>query len=1847
MKVNKKFKRLFSFLLVVALLFSTFPTGVVTVSAADAEFAGGNGTEFAPYLISTKEHLNNARNYLDAHFKMTADIEFAAVDFVQGGSFYNNGAGWTPIGNTSTPFAGTFDGNGYIIRNLRVNVSNSEYAGLFGLVCGTVKNLGMVDSQITATFSVGDTVGDVCVGGIVARVSGGAITGCYNTGTVLSSGIYRYGAINIGGIVGLGGNIANCYNTGTVSDSSFPYSSTSTSSYANVGGVVGCVTGGIITNCYNISAVAASSYRVYAGGIAGRVSENEPIINCYYLDRVLRGVGYGTDACTKYSLEELQQQETFVGFDFESVWEIDTKAKYSLPTLRGAPHVLNETENATEFAGGTGEFYNPYLIATKEHLNNVRNHLDAYYKMISDIVFTEADFAENGDFYNKGKGWNPIGESYESRFLGVFDGNGFAIVGLCSVGIYTLGSRAPLLGLFSISEGTIMNLAMTGGSVTITSSSYSNKTVGGIVGRNTGTISNCYNTRTVCGEISYGGGIAGSNSGLIVNCYNAGDIGKQGYATGYIGGIVGVNGIDGTLLSCYNAGCITATHKGGIAGENAGKISNCYFIESDLNGCASGTEAGYRCTVEKLKTETTFQGFDFETIWKIDPLSDYPFPMLRGVSHKTEQREENLTEFSGGTGSGSSPYLISKTSQLQNVQKYPGAFFKLTNDLVFTVDENNTWVSIGSTAAPFCGFFDGDGYSIQGLTKSLFNQNRGTIKNLALEKAKVSDIATMVCSNYGLLYNCFSSSEISFKTEETFSVGGLVSNNYAVIKDCFYQGNISSSTTSNLTNCYTGGIVGTNTKDGLISCCYSLGIFFSTKTVGGLVGLNDGTISNSYCYELTPSAVGSGTMQGTRATAEQLKSQDFYGGFDFESVWTIDSLADYPAPTLRVARSKPVVSPENTEHFSGGRGNLFYPFLISTQEQLDNISKYAKQQLHFKLINDVICNEEKQDTVIPVFNGIFDGNSHSIKNLTLNASGSKKIVGFIGQNSGSIKNLNLENSNLVLSDISESYIGPLVGMNKGNVIDVSVESDIRINNLIKISDSAIGGIAGQNGKTIKNSIASGKMDFLFAQGSFDVYIGGIVGIVSSLIEETTSKVNIIVDLQGPDIGSRVECGGIAGNSSGSIKKKVRNEGDIHIHTNSIESGGNRLYVGGVVGTESGGTTLLSSNAGGITVNSNTERTQAIVYVGGIIGRTQGIIRQSYNTGNIIATANIGSVVVGGLFANANGSIIEDSYNAGDLTAMTEDSEYSYSAVGGIFGSRGRDTAARRCYNIGKLTADKVAGITCYNNDIVSHENMYYINSAEKGVYSGDESNTYACSAEQMTNPLSFLGFDFNMVWEINSVSGYYYPTLRGVPHVACEHICEATSKAPYYDSEDHWDRCLSCGKRLGLQAHSFAYACQENCSACDYIRETVHTTNNSWQKNKNIHWQDCLVCYKKINNQKHTYLDAESLSCSVCLMDRELLSISATQQPNKTTYLEGDALDKTGMVVTACYNNDTSGVVTSYTVSGYTSTPGTKTITISYGGKTTTFTVTVKAKTLSSVKVTAKPNKLTYLEGESFNKTGMVVTAYYNNNTSAAVTDYTVGGYTSTPGTKTITVTHGGKTATFTVTVNAKTLTSIAVTKKPTKLTYLEGDSFNKTGMVVTAYYNNNTSAAITDYTVSGYTSTPGTKTITVSYGGKTATFIIVVEAKKTPSTPTPSQVPASITSSKHTINGKNISKITAGTTVSSLLSGLNEGSYCKVYKGKDIVSGNTAVGTGMVVKIMDGNTVKASYTVIVTGDTNGDGAISVTDMIAIKAHLLKKSTLSGAAATAADTNGDNGISITDFIQIKAKILGKGSIVAR
>lgn len=126
----------------------------------------------------------------------------------------------------------------------------------------------------------------------------------------------------------------------------------------------------------------------------------------------------------------------------------------------------------------------------------------------------------------------------------------------------------------------------------------------------------------------------------------------------------------------------------------------------------------------------------------------------------------------------------------------------------------------------------------------------------------------------------------------------------------------------------------------------------------------------------------------------------------------------------------------------------------------------------------------------------------------------------------------------------------------------------------------------------------------------------------------------------------------------------------------------------------------------------------------------------------------------------------------------------------------------------------------------------------------------------------------------------------------------------------------------------------------------------------------------------------------------------------------------------------------------------------------------------------------------------LVVTAYYSDETSAVVTDYTLSG-TLTVGTSTITASYGDKSSTFNVTVSQRaTLASIsAVFNQGSAVVYVTDtlDSL-KQYLTVTANYSDSSTATVpsTDYTLSG-TLTAGTSTITVSYGGKTDTFTVTV----------------------------------------------------------------------------------------------------------------------------------------------------------
>lgn len=156
---------------------------------------------------------------------------------------------------------------------------------------------------------------------------------------------------------------------------------------------------------------------------------------------------------------------------------------------------------------------------------------------------------------------------------------------------------------------------------------------------------------------------------------------------------------------------------------------------------------------------------------------------------------------------------------------------------------------------------------------------------------------------------------------------------------------------------------------------------------------------------------------------------------------------------------------------------------------------------------------------------------------------------------------------------------------------------------------------------------------------------------------------------------------------------------------------------------------------------------------------------------------------------------------------------------------------------------------------------------------------------------------------------------------------------------------------------------------------------------------------------------------------------------------------------------------------------------------------------LTGIAVKTMPTKTVYTVGESFDQSGLTLTATYTGGIKKTVTSgFTCTGFNSaTTGSKTVTVTYEGKTTTFTVTVNpaAASLTGIAVKTMPTKTVYNVGDSFSQSGLTLTATYSDGSSKTISSgFTCSGFSSVAaGTKTITVTYQGKTTTFTVTVKS--------------------------------------------------------------------------------------------------------------------------------------------------------
>lgn len=267
--------------------------------------------------------------------------------------------------------------------------------------------------------------------------------------------------------------------------------------------------------------------------------------------------------------------------------------------------------------------------------------------------------------------------------------------------------------------------------------------------------------------------------------------------------------------------------------------------------------------------------------------------------------------------------------------------------------------------------------------------------------------------------------------------------------------------------------------------------------------------------------------------------------------------------------------------------------------------------------------------------------------------------------------------------------------------------------------------------------------------------------------------------------------------------------------------------------------------------------------------------------------------------------------------------------------------------------------------------------------------------------------------------------------------------------------------------------------------------------------------YFKIINSSSSVATCSSITVGLSQETKTLSSISVSTAPTKLTYSAGEYFDPTGLVITRTYSDDSTDT---YAYAGHTSeftfSPSTSTalttsntkVTISYSGKSVDQAITVNAaKTLSSISIETAPTKTTYIEGEYFNPTGLVIRRTYSDSTYDT---YAYAGHSSeftfSPSTSTalatsntkVTITYSGKSVDQTITVNAaKTLSSITV--NPQTVTFMAGEDFIFDG-TVTAYFSDSTNADVTsEATFSGYDmSSTGDQTVTASYtfGGVTKT---------------------------------------------------------------------------------------------------------------------------------------------------------------
>ena len=655
----------------------------------------------------------------------------------------------------------------------------------------------------------------------------------------------------------------------------------------------------------------------------------------------------------------------------------------------------------------------------------------------------------------------------------------------------------------------------------------------------------------------------------------------------------------------------------------------------------------------------------------------------------------------------------------------------------------STYNTIGSGANSFTGTFDGNGHTIVGLQANggLFGKlgKGAVVKNINIAssvftgKAAGDSVGAVAAENNGGQISGISGYGNTVKGSGGY-IGGLVGKNYGGIINSDDQSTViagagtvaggiagvnggtfdwsnfeakigyiynvqsnSAVTTAGLSaDQYAsnlGGIVGINEKHELsvlgpamdtdidnVSAHGVTGKAGSTKISGGIVGTNNGKLTNVYNESIIHGSEAIGGIAGTNVMADP---DDFFAS----------------QPTLEnIANAVEIIGDAGSQNVGGLVGKQDH----ATTNQGRNTGAITGctnvgGMVGYNTAGSYLNNLENspQATITGITNvggiaGVNEGEISADNQLNLVNSGKiygwKNVGGIAGKNSGKIDNVN-SNINLYVIDeatrnalkgtagidANAQFFGGVTGENVGIITNATNRARVDA-----AQASYVGGIVGRNtseGNKVGQLLGMGNSNEGFVIGKN--YVGGVIGknevAITGNAEQSVGIVN-----SGTVIALAGGAGGIIGENSADITHVImKNEGEVHGNA-SIEGSKEENGTGGIIGVNADGANISNSSL----MNRVNGNVSGVANVGGIIGINHGVITggrdannnyykyQIYNNGTIQAgsyNATNGTITafagenIGGLLGNNSGTLTAG-YNTGVVKAEQS------SNVGGIAGT---------------------------------------------------------------------------------------------------------------------------------------------------------------------------------------------------------------------------------------------------------------------------------------------------------------------------------------------------------------------------------------------------------------------------------------------------------------------------------------------------------------------------------------------------------------------------------------------------